>query len=99
MGQYLNQHLNKDLLDRKGRVYVRFTVDLAGQLRNARLAEKADPVLAAEVMRLVGLQQGADIRWTPGKIRGTPRAMSATLQVSFGMRCKGCEAVMVEMVP
>lgn len=99
MGRYLNGHLNKDLLDRKGRVYVRFTVDLVGQLQNARLAEKTDPVLAAEVMRLVGLQQGADLRWTPGKIRGIPRAMNATLQVSFGQRCKGCEDVMVEMVP
>lgn len=99
IGRYLNAHLNKDLLDRKGRVYVGFTVDLAGQLRNARLKEKTDPVLAAEVMRLVGLQQGADLRWTPGKIRGTPRVMNATLQVSFGMRCKGCEHVMVEMVP
>jgi len=87
------------LFPHKGRVYVDFTVDLAGQLQNARLAQKADPALAAEVMRLIGLQQGADLRWTPGKIKGTPRAMNATLQVSFGMRCKGCEQVMVEMVP
>lgn len=99
MSRYLNGHLNKKLLDRKGRVYIRFTVDLAGRLQNAHLVKKTDPVLAAEVMRLVGLQQGADLRWTPGKIKGTTRVMSATLQVSFGMKCKGCEQVMVKMVP
>lgn len=99
MGRFLDHHINQSLIDRKGRVYVRFNVDLAGQLQNARLVEKTDPVLAAEVMRIVGLQQGADLRWVPGKIKGTPRAMNATLQVSFGQRCKGCEAVMVEMVP
>lgn len=99
MGRYLDGHFNKDLSGRKGRVYIRFTVDLAGQLRNARLLEHTDPALGAEVMRLVGLQQGADLRWTPGKIKGTPRAMNVTLQVSFGQRCKGCEDVMVEMVP
>lgn len=99
MGRYLDGHFNKDLSGRKGRVYVRFTVDLAGQLRNARLLEHTDPALGAEVMRLVGLQQGADLRWTPGKIKGTPRVMNATLQVSFGQRCKGCEDVMVAMVP
>jgi len=99
MSRYIKRHINRELLDRKGRVYVRFNVDLAGQLQNARLVEKTDPALAAEVMRLVGLQQGADLRWTPGKIKGTPRAMNATLQVSFGQRCKACEQVMVEMVP
>lgn len=99
MSRYLSKHMNKDLLDRKGRVYIRFSVDLAGQLQNARLTQKTDADLAAEVMRLVGLQQGADLRWTPGKIKGTPRAMTVTLQVSFGQRCKGCEDVMVEMVP
>lgn len=99
MSRYLNEYLNKDLLDRKGRVYIRFVVDLAGQLQNARLVEETDPVLAAEVMRLVGRMQGQDLRWEPGKIRGTPRAMNATLQVSFGQRCKGCEEIMVAMVP
>jgi|GEM_PF-3065320 len=99
LGRYIDSNINQKIIDRKGRVYVGFTVNLAGQLQNARLVEKTDPVLAAEVMRLIGLQQGEDLRWVPGKIKGIPRAMNVTLQVSFGQRCKGCEQVMVEMVP
>ena len=78
---------------RKGRVGAVFNVDLAGRMTEAELYEETDPFLAAEVMRLVGVMQGADLRWTPGTINGTPRVMKIGLVVSFGQRCRDCADV------
>lgn len=93
---FLKAHLRAPQ-GRNGRVAALFTVDLAGQMQEAELYEETDPFLAAEVMRLVGLMQGADVRWTPGKVRGTPRALQMGLVVSFGQRCRNCADVDVEM--
>lgn len=82
----------------KGRVLVGFTVDLAGKMQAPKLMRGEDPHLTAEVMRLVGILQGQDQRWLPGKIRGTHRAFDIGLMVSFGMRCRDCDEVSVDIV-
>lgn len=83
---------------RKGRILVGFTVDLSGKMQAPKLMRGEDPHLTAEVMRLVGILQGQDQRWLPGKIRGTHRAFDIGLQVSFGMRCGDCDEVTVDIV-
>ena len=74
-----------------------FTIDLAGQVEDAELYEDTDPYLAAETMRLIGIMQGADMRWTPGKVKGTPRALKMALAVIYGKRCQDCAEVDFEL--
>ncbi|MEM9930831.1 MAG: hypothetical protein AAF840_13500 [Bacteroidota bacterium] len=98
LAQYLNKNINSRLTTgKKGRVWVAFTIDLAGQVQEAELARKADAGLAAEVMRIVGKMQGEDLRWRPAKVDGIPRAMTIALQVSFGQRCEQCDGLDEEL--
>lgn len=98
LAQYLTKNFNSRLTNgKKGRVWAAFTIDLAGQVQKAELAREADPVLAAEVMRVIGKMQGEDLRWRPAKIDGIPRAMTISLQVSFGLRCETCNGLDEEL--
>lgn len=89
---FIRKHLRK-IEGKKGRVIVLFTVDLAGKVRDAELYEDTDAFLSAEVMRLVGIMQGANMRWTPGKVKGTPRALKMGLAINFGQRCGDCAEI------
>ena len=93
---FIRRHLRQPQ-GRKGRAIVVFTVDLAGQMEDAELYEDTDPYLAAETMRLVGIMQGADMRWTPGKVNGTPKALKMALAVVYGQRCSDCAEVEFEL--
>lgn len=97
-GSFIRRHLQQPQ-GRTGRAIVIFTVDLAGQIEDAELYKKTDPFLAAETMRLVGIMQGADMRWSPGKVNGTPRALKMALAVIYGKGCDDCAEVTVELYP
>lgn len=93
---FIRRHLRQPK-GRKGRAVVVFTVDLAGQIEDAELYEDTDAFLSAETMRLVGIMQGADMRWTPGKIDGTPKAFKMALAVVYGQKCSDCAEVDFEL--
>lgn len=95
--QFVKSNLQK-MEGRKGQALVGFTVDLAGKMKGPVLERGDDPHLTAEAMRLVGILQGKDQRWVPGKIKGTPRAMGIGLLISFGKRCRDCAEVTVDIV-
>lgn len=98
LSRYLNKNLNKRIIGpKKGRVKIAYTIDLDGKLFGAELAAGADPVLAAETMRMIGLMQGQDLRWRPAKIDGQLRKMTVLLQVSYGMRCESCTGLDEEL--
>lgn len=95
-GSFIRRNLQQPK-GRQGRAIVTFTVDLAGQIEDAELYKETDPFLAAETMRLVGIMQGADMRWTPGKVNGTPRALKMALAIVYGRSCPDCSEVAVEL--
>jgi hypothetical protein len=98
LGSYLNVNLNKRVITNlKGRVKIAYTVDLEGKMVEAEMANEANPVLAAETMRMIGLMQGQGLRWLPAKIDGQRRKMTVLLQVSYGMRCENCSGLDEEM--
>jgi len=94
LNDYLRINLNPEAITgRQGLVSITFTVDLGGEIREVVPTQMTDPVLTAEVLRVFGLMQGKGLRWHPGKINGTPRAMPLTLQLSFGLRCSDCDGL------
>lgn len=81
----------------RGRVIVLYDVTLAGTVVNSELYEGSDPALTAETMRLVGIMQGKDMRFIPGKVNGEQRVLKLGLGIAFGGGCQGCEAAQIEV--
>lgn len=65
-----------------GRVFVSFTVDAHGKARKFEIAKGLEPVLDAEVLRIMHLLGN----FTPGKQNGKPTAVRFTLPVLFSLK-------------
>ena len=67
------------LVDAEGRVFVSFTVDTTGQVRDARILKGIHPLLDAEALRVVQAQTG----FTSGRQNGKPVDVSLTIPITF----------------
>lgn len=63
----------------QGRVYVSYIVEKDGTLSNVEAAAGADPILAAEAIRIVK----SSPRWTPGRQRNKPARVKMAIPVLF----------------
>ena len=98
LAHYLRTNINEQAIaGKRGRVGITFTIDQGGEVREVSPTRLTDPALTVEVMRVFGVMQGKRLRWNPGKISGTTRAMKLKLQFSFGLRCNDCEGLDQEM--
>ncbi|MFD2786121.1 TonB family protein [Hymenobacter rubripertinctus] len=80
---FLNRHVQwPDSLPQsvRGTVFVRFTIDERGEIRNARIVQSLHPLADAEALRLAGLLSG---HFTPGSRDGRSFALETTLPLAF----------------
>ncbi len=63
----------------EGRVFVQFTVDADGIVRDATIVRGVDPLLDREAIRIVM----ASPRWNPGRQRGQPVNVAFTFPINF----------------
>ncbi len=69
-------------LAKRGRVFVKFTVDEHGRAKDFEIVKGLDPQLDAEVLRVMHLIGD----FTPGKQNGKPVAVSFALPVTFSLK-------------
>lgn len=67
----------------EGKVFVGFTIDKQGYLRNAKVLKSLHPALDAEALRLVQLLDG---QFTPGQQNHRPVDVRYTLPITFERR-------------
>lgn len=81
---YLVQHLNlPDSLGTtaiSGTVKVRFVVDRAGKVRDARVIFSLHPLVDNEALRLINSMP----QWKPGRLRGKPVNVMVVLPIRMG---------------
>ncbi|MBT9392022.1 energy transducer TonB [Hymenobacter sp. NST-14] len=80
---FLNRHVQwPDSLPQsvRGTVFIRFTIDERGDIRNARIVQSLHPLADAEALRLAGLLSG---HFTPGSRDGRAAAVGITLPLAF----------------
>ncbi len=63
----------------QGRVYVKFVVNIDGQVANVEIARGVDPSLDKEALRVVKAMP----KWKPGKQRGKAVRVSYTVPINF----------------
>ena len=63
----------------QGRVYVKFVVNVDGQVANVEIARGVDPSLDKEALRVVKAMP----KWKPGKQRGKAVRVSYTVPINF----------------
>ncbi|MGV8136834.1 MAG: TonB family protein [Mangrovibacterium sp.] len=63
----------------QGKVYVNFVVGKDGSITRAKIARGVDPSLDQEALRVIGTLP----KWTPGRQKGIPVAISYTVPISF----------------
>lgn len=74
--KYPTDALNKGI---EGRVYVKLTIDKAGNVADMKVVKSVHPSLDAEAIRCIkGLN-----KWKPGKIKGKPVSSYFTIPVCF----------------
>jgi protein TonB len=66
----------------QGTVYVRFTVDRDGAVKNAELMKSVHPILDKEAMRVVTMMPN----WSPGKINGKNVPVVFNLPIRFSLQ-------------
>ncbi|MEM9261228.1 MAG: hypothetical protein AAGA62_16430 [Bacteroidota bacterium] len=100
LGQFFNENINQERLrGQTGTVELYFTIPLSGKISNVRLKEDTNAHLAAELVRIFGVQQGEDIRWNPGKRKGKKVPMDMGFKFRFGGGCPDCaEGLEIELV-
>lgn len=100
LGRFFNENINQERLrDQTGTVELYFTVPLSGKISNVRLKEDTNAHLAAELVRIFGVQQGKDIRWNPGKRNGKKIPMDMGFKFRFDGGCPGCgEGLEIELI-
>ena len=64
---------------KEGKVYLSFTVDEAGKVRNLQVVKGLEPLLDAEALRAARLIGP----WKPGTQSGRPKAVNFTMPVTF----------------
>jgi Ca-activated chloride channel family protein len=83
--KYIAQHLvyPREARDKsiKGQVFVRFVVDISGNVTDVEVIRSIDPLLDAEAVRLITNSP----RWTPGSHNGKPVKVSYIIPVRFVM--------------
>ncbi len=63
----------------QGRVYLQFVVERDGSISNIEIANKIDPVLGKEAIRILELSP----KWNPGKINGNPVRVRYSFPITF----------------
>jgi len=96
MVEFIRKHV-QPMEGRRGRIIALYDVTLDGRIINSELYEGTDPALTAETMRLVGIMQGADLRFTPGKVNGEQQVIKLGIGIAFGGGCQGCAANRVDV--
>lgn len=76
----------------EGRVLVSFVVEKDGSFSNLEIAKSVDPIIDAEVMRVMGLMD----KWTPGKQDGKPVRVKYTLPIHFRLPTPPRNAIVVK---
>jgi protein TonB len=66
----------------EGKVFVRFTIDKKGEVKNAEVIRSIDSSLDKEALRVVALMP----KWRPGMTNGKPLNVSYTLPVTFRLQ-------------
>lgn len=66
----------------QGRVYLRFVIDIDGQVKNVEVLSGNDRLLAEEAKRVVSSSPA----WTPGKQRGNPAPVAFSFPVTFKLQ-------------
>lgn len=83
---YIQKHIRwpkaAGLVCAEGRVFASFTVEANGQVRNAHIVKGLDPLLDAEVLRVISQLTG----FKPGRQNGKPVAVSFTVPVIFKLQ-------------
>lgn len=79
MVQYPEIAVNNNI---EGRVYVGFTVDTDGSIKNIHIKRSADPALDKEAIRVVGNMP----KWKPGMQAGRYVKVNYTLPVNFVLK-------------
>ncbi len=79
MMDYIQQNVRQSLNFPEGRVYVTFTVDTTGQVRDPAIVKGLSPTADAEVIRVVQAMNG----FAPGMSHGRPVAIPITLPITF----------------
>ena len=80
---FLNRHVQwPDSLPQsvRGKIFVRFTIDERGGIRNARIVQSLHPLADAEALRLAGLLNG---HFTPDRHDGRAVSSETTLPLTF----------------
>ena len=82
--QYIQQQLvwpqqNGKLVQAEGRVFASFTVDKDGRVRNPKIMRSLQPLLDAEVLRVLRLMPNFE----PGQQNGEPVAVGITVPITF----------------
>jgi TonB family protein len=65
----------------KGKVSVEFTIDTDGSVVDIKIVSSVDPLLDAEVLRVVKNSP----KWTPGKQNGKPVRVTLTFPINFNL--------------
>ncbi|NVO32607.1 energy transducer TonB [Hymenobacter lapidiphilus] len=82
MMQFIGENLRYPAgLTESGRVFVRFTVDEAGNQQNVRVVKGFHPDADAEALRVVSMLKS----WTPGSQSGRPVAVEYNVPITFSM--------------
>lgn len=66
----------------EGRVFIGFIIDKEGNVTNARVLRKVNPLLEAEALRVINAMP----KWTPGTQRGKEVRVSYTLPINFSLK-------------
>jgi TonB family protein len=65
-----------------GRVFVSFTVDRAGKVKDIEVTKSAHPLLDAEAVRVIGEMPD----WNPGSQKGKKVDVKITVPVQFNLQ-------------
>jgi TonB family protein len=79
----------------QGKVFVCFTVDVNGKVKDAKVVRGVDPLFDVEALRVINLSPA----WKPGIQRGKPVDVSFTMPVQFSLNNKNEVFTVVEEMP
>ncbi|WP_070138385.1 energy transducer TonB [Crocinitomix algicola] len=83
LSNFINQNINypKEALinGNQGIVYVRFTIDIEGNIKNTRVEKGVSKSIDKEALRVVGLMP----KWIPAMVNGQPKPAYYTLPINF----------------